>query len=55
MNFSIGILQTLVKLVVVEILELINCIATAGTSMLVKTALNQMKLKFPLLHLLRDV
>ena len=38
MNFSVGILQILVKLMQVEILELIICSAT-GTSMLVKTAL----------------
>ena len=38
MNFSVGILQILVKLVQVEILELITCSAT-GTGMLVKRAL----------------
>ena len=38
MNFSVGILQTLVKLVRVEIMELITCSAT-GTGMLVKRAL----------------
>ena len=38
MNFSVGILQTLVKLVQEEILELITCSAT-GTRMLVKRAL----------------
>ena len=38
MKFSVGILQTLVKLVQVEILELITCSAT-GTSMLMKRAL----------------
>ena len=38
MNFSVGILQTLVKLVQVEILELITCSAT-DTGMLVKRAL----------------
>ena len=38
LNFTIGILQTLVKLVQVEILELITCSAT-GTGMLVKRAL----------------
>ena len=38
MNSSVGILQTLVKLMQVEILELITCSAT-GTSMLVKRAL----------------
>ena len=37
-NFSVRILQTLVKLVQVEILELINC-STTGTGMLVKRAL----------------
>ena len=37
-NFSVGILQTLVKLVQVEILELINC-SVIGTGMLVKRAL----------------
>ena len=38
MNLSVGILPTLVKLVQVEILELITCSAT-GTGMLVKRAL----------------
>ena len=38
MNFSVGMLQILVKLVQVEILELITCNAT-GTGMLVKRAL----------------
>ena len=38
MNFTVRILQTLVKLVQVEILELITCSAT-GTGMLVKRAL----------------
>ena len=38
MNVSIGILQTLVKLVQVDILELITCSAT-GTGMLIKRAL----------------
>ena len=38
MNFSVRILWTLVKLVRVEILELITCNAT-GTDMLVKRAL----------------
>ena len=38
MNFSVGILQTLVKLVQVEILELTTCSATC-TGMLVKKAL----------------
>ena len=39
MNFTVGILQTLVKLVQVEILELIICNET-GTGMLVKRALS---------------
>ena len=38
MNFTVRILQTLVKLVQVEILELITCSAT-GTGKLVKRAL----------------
>ena len=38
MNFSVGILQILVKLVQVEILDLIACSAM-GTGMLVKRAL----------------
>ena len=38
MDSSVGILQILVKLVQVEILELITCSAT-GTGMLVKRAL----------------
>ena len=38
MNFAVGILQTLVKLVQVEILELIICSAT-GAGMLVNTEL----------------
>ena len=38
MNFSVGILHTLAKLVQVEILELITCSATC-TGMLVKRAL----------------
>ena len=38
MNFSVGILQTMVKLMQVEIFELITCSAT-GTAMLVKRAL----------------
>ena len=41
MNFSVGILQTLVKLVQVEILELITCSAT-GTGILVKRALTSL-------------
>ena len=38
MNVSVGILQTLVKLVKIEILEVITCSAT-GTGILVKRAL----------------
>ena len=47
MNFSVGILQTLVKLVWVEILELMTCSATA-TGMLVKRGLtsNETKKEF---------
>ena len=44
MNFSVGILQTLVKLVQVEILELITCSVT-GTGMLVKKALTSNETK----------
>ena len=44
MNFSVGILQTLVKLVQVEILELITCSAT-GTGMQVKRALTSNETK----------
>ena len=44
MNYYVGILQTLVKLVQVEILELITCSA-AGTGMLVKRALISNKTK----------
>ena len=44
MNFSVCILQTLVKLVQVEILELMACSAT-GTGMLVKTALTSNETK----------
>ena len=44
MNFSVGILQTLVKLVQVEILELITCSST-GTGMLVKRALTSNETK----------
>ena len=44
MNFSVGFLQTLVKLVHIEILELIACSAT-GTGMLVKTALTSNETK----------
>ena len=54
MNFSVGILQTLVKLMQVEILELITCSATT-TRKLVKRALTSMRLMFLLLDLLRDV
>ena len=44
MNFSVGIFQKLVKLVQVEILELITCSAT-GTGMLVKRALTSNETK----------
>ena len=44
MNFSIGILQTLVKLVQIEILELITCSATS-TCMLVKRVLTSNETK----------
>ena len=44
MDFSIGILQMLVKLVQVEIVELITCSAT-GTGMLVKRALTSNETK----------
>ena len=44
MKVSIGILQTLVKLMLVEILELITCSA-AGTGMLVKRALTSNETK----------
>ena len=44
MNFSVGILQMLVKLVQIEILELITCSAT-GTGMLVKSALTSNETK----------
>ena len=44
MNFSVEILQTLVKLVQVEILELITC-STTGTGMLVKRALTSNETK----------
>ena len=44
MNFSVGILQILVKLVQVEILELITYSAT-GTGMLVKRALTSNETK----------
>ena len=43
-NFSVGILQTLVKLVQVELFELITCSAT-GTGMLVKRALTSNETK----------
>ena len=48
MNFFVGILQTLVKLVQVEILELMTRSAT-GTGMLVKRALtsNETMLLYP--------
>ena len=54
MNFSVGILYTLVKLVQVEILELITCSAT-GTGILVKTALTSNETKVSFSGLLRDV
>ena len=44
MNFFVGILQTLVKLVQVDIFELITCSAT-GTSMLVNRALTSNETK----------
>ena len=44
MIFSVGILQTLVKLVQVQILELITCSAT-GTGLLVKRALTLNEIK----------
>ena len=44
MNFSVGIMQTLVKLMQVEILELIICSAT-GTGMLVKRSLTSNETK----------
>ena len=44
MNFSVGILQTLVKLVQVEILQLMTSSAT-GTGMLVKRALTSNETK----------
>ena len=44
MNFSVGILQILVKLVQVENFELISCSA-AGTGMLVKRALTSNETK----------
>ena len=44
MNFSVGILQTLVKWVQVQIFELITCSAI-GTDMLVKRALTSNETK----------
>ena len=44
MNFSVGMLQMLVKLVQVDVLELITCSAT-GTEMLVKRALTSNETK----------
>ena len=44
MNFSVGILQMLVKLVQVKILELITCSAT-GTVMLVKRTMTSNETK----------
>ena len=44
MNFSVWILQTLVKLVQVEILELITC-STTGTGMLMMGALTSNEIK----------
>ena len=44
MNFSVGIMQTLVNLLQVGILELITCSAT-GTGMLVKRALTSNETK----------
>ena len=44
MNFSVGILQTLVKVVQVEILELITC-STTGTGMQVKGAMTSNETK----------
>ena len=43
-HFSVGILETLVKLVQVEVLELMTCSAT-GTIMLVKRALTSNETK----------
>ena len=54
MNISIGILQTLVKLVQIEVQELITCDAI-DTGMLVKRALTSNETKVSLLDLLRDV
>ena len=44
MNFSVGIMHTLVRLVQIEIMELITCSAT-GTGMLVKRALTSNETK----------
>ena len=44
MNFSVEILQTLVTLVLAEILELITC-STTGNGMLVKRALTSNETK----------
>ena len=44
-EFSVGILQKLVKLVQAEILELITCSAT-GSGMLVKRELTSNEIKF---------
>ena len=52
--FSVGILQILVKLVQVQILELITCSATV-TVMLVNSALTSNETRVFLLDLLRDV
>ena len=46
MNCSVQILQTLVKLVQVEIFEMITCSAT-GTGILVKRALTSNETKVP--------
>ena len=46
MNFSVGILQTLVKMVQVEIVELKTCSIT-GTGMLVKRTLTSNETKGP--------
>ena len=53
-SFSVGILVKLVKLVQVEILELITCSAT-GTGMLVKRVLTSNETKVSSSNLLRDV
>ena len=54
MIFSVGILQTLVKLVQVEILEFMTYSAT-GTGMLVKRALTSNETKVSSSGFLRDV